>query len=52
MPKRAWKSAKDPISRAILGRIVKDEAAHGAFGWIFLDWALPNSTPPRSPTLV
>ena len=25
----------------MLGRIVKDEAAHGVFGWVFLDWALP-----------
>jgi hypothetical protein len=46
MLRRAWKSAKDPLSRAILGRIVKDEAAHGAFGWIFLDWALPQLDAP------
>jgi hypothetical protein len=23
----------------VLGRIVKDEAAHGQLGWFFLDWA-------------
>lgn len=35
----AWHAAKQPLIRAILARIVKDEAAHGAFGWMFLDWA-------------
>ena len=29
--------------RAVLGRIVNDEAAHGTFGFTFLDWALPAS---------
>jgi hypothetical protein len=37
-----WKSAQHPLSKAVLGRIVKDEAAHGTFGWTFLDWALPQ----------
>lgn len=37
-----WRSAKHPLVKAVLGRIVKDEAAHGQFGWIFLDWALPS----------
>lgn len=35
-----WKIAKHPLPKAVLGRIVKDEAAHGAFGFAFLDWAL------------
>jgi len=35
----AWHAAKQPLIRAILARIVKDEAAHGAFGWMYLDWA-------------
>jgi hypothetical protein len=26
----------------VLGRIVRDEAAHGAFGFSFLDWAIPQ----------
>jgi hypothetical protein len=26
----------------VLGRIVRDEAAHGTFGFTFLDWALPS----------
>jgi hypothetical protein len=30
------------LPRAVLGRIVKDEAAHGTFGFAFLDWALPS----------
>ena len=36
-----WRSATHPLVKAVLGRIVKDEAAHGQFGWVFLDWALP-----------
>ena len=36
-----WKAARHPLPRAVLGRIVKDEAAHGTFGFAFLDWALP-----------
>jgi hypothetical protein len=39
-----WKAARHPLPRAVLGRIVKDEAAHGTFGFSFLDWALPNLT--------
>jgi hypothetical protein len=34
-----WKAARHPLPRAVLGRIVKDEAAHGTFGYTFLDWA-------------
>jgi hypothetical protein len=36
-----WKAARHPLPRAVLGRIVRDEAAHGTFGFSFLDWALP-----------
>jgi hypothetical protein len=39
-----WKAAIHPLARAVLGRIVRDEAAHGTFGWMFLDWALPSLT--------
>lgn len=35
----SWHAAKHPLIRAVLGRIVKDEAAHGQFGWLFLEWA-------------
>jgi hypothetical protein len=35
-----WKAAVQPLPKAILGRIVKDEAAHGQFGFTFLDWAV------------
>ena len=35
-----WHAARHPLPRAVLGRIVKDEAAHGVFGFMFLDWAL------------
>lgn len=37
----SWHAAKHPLLKAVLGRIVKDEAAHGTFGWSFLDWAVP-----------
>lgn len=37
----SWHAAKQPLLKAVLGRIVKDEAAHGTFGWSFLDWAVP-----------
>jgi hypothetical protein len=37
-----WRAARHPLPRAVLGRIVKDEAAHGTFGFTFLDWALPQ----------
>jgi hypothetical protein len=38
----AWHAAKHPLPKAILGTIVRDEAAHGVFGFWFLDWALPR----------
>jgi len=37
-----WRAATHPLPKAVLGVIVKDEAAHGTFGWTFLDWALPS----------
>src|SRR5262245_20965911 len=39
-----WHAARHPLPRAVLGRIVKDEAAHGVFGFLFLDWALETLT--------
>jgi hypothetical protein len=39
-----WHAARHPLPRAVLGRIVKDEAAHGVFGFLFLDWALDKLT--------
>ena len=33
------KAAKHPLPRAVLSRILRDEAAHGTFGFLFLDWA-------------
>ena len=35
-----WHNASHPLPKAVLGRIVKDEAAHGVFGFTVLDWAL------------
>jgi hypothetical protein len=40
--KGTWRAARHPLPRAVLGRIVRDEAAHGTFGFTFLDWALPR----------
>jgi hypothetical protein len=37
-----WHASSHPLPRAVLGRIVKDEAAHGTFGFTFLDWAVPE----------
>ncbi|HKO94135.1 MAG TPA: hypothetical protein VJU61_23440 [Polyangiaceae bacterium] len=41
-----WHSARHPLPRAVLGRIVKDEAAHGVFGFTVLDWALARLSDP------
>jgi hypothetical protein len=41
----AWHTADHPLVKGALGIIVRDEAAHGAFGWSFLDWALPEIDP-------
>jgi hypothetical protein len=38
----SWMRATHPLAHAVLGRIVRDEAAHGIVGWTFLDWALPQ----------
>jgi hypothetical protein len=37
--------ATHPLTRAVLRRIVQDEADHGTFGWAFLDWAQPHLEP-------
>lgn len=34
-----WHATEHPLVHGVLGRIVKDEAAHGELGWMFLDWA-------------
>lgn len=35
----AMQSAAHPLTRAVLERIVKDEAPHGRFGFLYLEWA-------------
>src|ERR1700690_351394 len=37
-----WHAARHPLTREVLGRIVRDEAAHGTFGFTFLDWVAPR----------
>jgi hypothetical protein len=39
-----WRASRHPLPRAVLGRIVKDEAAHGVFGFTVLDWAADRLT--------
>lgn len=39
-----WHHARHPLPKAVLGRIVKDEAAHGVFGFTVLDWASERLT--------
>src|SRR5690606_8411234 len=34
----AMQSAAHPLTRAVLERIVKDEAPHGRFGFLYLEW--------------
>ena len=31
-------AASHPLTRAVLTRIVRDEASHGRLGWLYLDW--------------
>jgi hypothetical protein len=40
-----WKACTHPLTRAVLKRIVQDEADHGTFGWQFLDWASAHLEP-------
>jgi hypothetical protein len=35
----AYSSATHPLTRAVLQRIVADEAPHGRLGWSYLEWA-------------
>lgn len=34
-----WHATRHALVKGALGVIVKDEAAHGELGWMFLDWA-------------
>ena len=34
----AMKAASHPLTKAVLHTIVRDEAAHGHLGWLYLDW--------------
>jgi len=42
--RNTWHIAKHPLPKAVMGPIVKDEAAHGVFGFTFLDWAAERLT--------
>jgi hypothetical protein len=40
-----WHASQHALPKAVLGRIVRDEAAHGTFGFTFLDWAVGELSP-------
>lgn len=42
-----WHATRQPLLAGVLGIIVRDEAAHGMFGWTFLDWAGDALAPHR-----
>jgi hypothetical protein len=42
---RELAGANDAVTRAVLQRIVADEAPHAMVGWLVLDWALPRLGP-------
>jgi hypothetical protein len=44
MLRGAAKAANQPLTRAVLSRIVRDEAMHGSFGWSYLEWAQDQLT--------
>lgn len=35
------RATRQPLARAVLQRIVRDEARHARFGWDYLDWVAP-----------
>ncbi|HEX6239921.1 MAG TPA: ferritin-like domain-containing protein [Polyangiales bacterium] len=45
MLRGAARAANQPLTRAVLSRIVRDEAMHGSFGWSYLEWARDQLTP-------
>jgi hypothetical protein len=36
------RAASHPLTRAVLQRIVEDEALHGKLGWMYLNWVAPE----------
>jgi hypothetical protein len=40
-----WQECRDPLLRAVRGRLAKDEAGHASFLWVFLAWLLPGLEP-------
>src|SRR5947208_1536866 len=33
------RAQRHPLITGVLRRVARDESAHGAFGWLFFDWA-------------
>jgi len=46
-----WQECRDPLLRAVRGRLAKDEAGHASFLWVFLGWLLPGLEPKELDTL-
>jgi hypothetical protein len=38
----SMRAATNPLTRAVLTQIVRDEAMHGKLGWMYLDWVAPS----------
>jgi hypothetical protein len=41
MQRRNKREQKNPLVKAVLASITRDEAAHARFGWLFFEWAEP-----------
>lgn len=51
MQRATARAERHPLFKAVWSRIGRDEAEHGAFGWLFLDWADDHLDPARRPRL-
>ena len=38
----SMRAATNPLIRAVLEQVVRDEAMHGKLGWMYLDWVAPS----------
>lgn len=38
----SMRAASNPLTKAVLTQIVRDEAMHGKLGWMYLDWVAPS----------
>lgn len=38
----SMRAASNPLTKAVLKQIVRDESMHGKLGWMYLDWIAPS----------